>query len=74
MKNESMMKSFEESKNVRKEKGKNGQAKNLHTKDHYVYINCYDLRSRPLKQKPTNVGQIAIERQAGQINTEGALA
>ena len=37
MKNESIRKSIEKSKNAPEEKRKNGQAKNLHNKDQHVY-------------------------------------
>ena len=49
MKNESVKKSLDKSKNVLEEKRKNGQAKNLHKKDQHVYINCYEIRSRAIK-------------------------
>ena len=49
MKNESRKKSREKSKNVLEEKLKNVQAKNFHRKDQYVYNNCYELRSRAIK-------------------------
>ena len=50
MKNESVKKSLEKSKNVLEEKHKNCQAKNLHKKDTHVYYNCYELRSRAINQ------------------------
>ena len=46
MKNKSVKKSLEKSKNVLEEKRKNGQAKKLHKKDQHVYNNCYELLSR----------------------------
>ena len=49
MKNESVKRSLEKSKNVREEK--NSQAKNLHKKDQHVYNNCNELRSRAIKHK-----------------------
>ena len=49
MKNESVKKSIDKSKNVL-EKRKNGQAKKLHKKDQHVYNNCYELRSRAIDQ------------------------
>ena len=42
MKNESVKKSLEKSKNVLEESA-NWQAKNLHKKDKHVYNNCYEL-------------------------------
>ena len=48
MKNESVKKSFEKSKNFLEEKRKT-QAKNLHKKDTHVYNNCYEFRSRAIK-------------------------
>ena len=54
MKNESVKKSLEKSKNVL-EKHKNAQAKNLHKKDQHVYNNCYELRSRAINQKSIRV-------------------
>ena len=35
---------------VLEEKRKNGRTKNLHKKDQHVYNNCYELRSRAIKQ------------------------
>ena len=48
MKNESVKKSPEKSKNALEEKRKNCQAKNLHKKDQHVYNNCYELLSRAI--------------------------
>ena len=51
MKNRSVKKSLEKSKNVLEEKRKNSQAKNLHKKDQHVYNNCYELRSRAINKE-----------------------
>ena len=51
MKNESVKKSLEMSKNVLEEKRKIVKRKNLHKKDTLVYNNCYELRSRAIKYK-----------------------
>ena len=48
MKNESVKKSLEKSKNVLEEKCKKVQAKNLHKKDQHVYNNCYERSSENL--------------------------
>ena len=50
MKNESVKKSLEESKNVL-EKRKMVKPKKLHKKDQHVYSNCYELRSKEIKRK-----------------------
>ena len=47
MKNGSVKKSLEKSKN---EKRKNSHAKNLQKKYQRVYNNCYELRSRAIKK------------------------
>ena len=49
MKNESVKKSLEKSKNVLEEKRKMVKQKILHKKDQQVYNNCYELRSRAIK-------------------------
>ena len=46
-----MKKSLEKSKNVLEEKRKKGQAKNLHKKDQHAHNNCYELRSRAIKNQ-----------------------
>ena len=53
MKNESVKKSLENSKNVL-EGTQNCQAKNLHKKDTQVYNNCYELRSRAINYQISN--------------------
>ena len=47
--NESVKKSLEKSKNVLKEKRKIVQQKICMKKDTHVYNNCYELRSRAIK-------------------------
>ena len=49
MKNESVKKSLEKSKNVLEEKHKIVKRKNCIKKDTHVYNNCYELRSRAIK-------------------------
>ena len=51
MKNESVRKSLEKSKNVLEEKRKNGQSKKFTKKDQHVYNNCYELHSRAIKNQ-----------------------
>ena len=49
MKNESVKKSLEKSKNVLEEKRKTVKRKICIKKDTHVYYNCYELRSRAIK-------------------------
>ena len=49
MKNERVKKSLKKSTHVLEEKTQNRQAKSLHKKDTDVYNNCYELRSRAIK-------------------------
>ena len=49
MKNESVKKSLEKSKNVLEEKRKTVKRKICIKKDTHVYNNCYELRSRAIK-------------------------
>ena len=49
MKNESVKKSLEKSKNVLEEKRKMFKQKICIKKDQHVYNNCYELRSRAIK-------------------------
>ena len=51
MKNESVKKSLEKSKNVLEEKRKTVKRKICIKKDTHVYYNCYELRSRAIKKK-----------------------
>ena len=46
---ESVKKSLEKSTNVLEEKRKNVKQKKLHKKDTHVYNNCYEFRSRAIK-------------------------
>ena len=50
MKNESVKKSLEKSKNILEEKRKMVKRKNLHKKDQHVYNNCNELRSRAINR------------------------
>ena len=54
MKNESVKKPLEKSKNVLEEKRKIVKQKIFIKKDQHVYINCYELRSREINQEKTN--------------------
>ena len=49
MKNESVKKSLEKSKNVLEEKRKTVKRKICIKKDTHVYNNCFELRSRAIK-------------------------
>ena len=51
MMNEIVRKSFEKSKKCSRRKARSCQAKNLHKKDTNVYNNCYELRSRAIKNE-----------------------
>ena len=51
MKNESVKKSLEKSKKVLEEERKTVQRKVCLKKDQHVYYNCYELRSRAIKQQ-----------------------
>ena len=50
MKNESVKKSLEKSKNVLEEKRKTVKRKICIKKDTHVYNNCYELRSRAINE------------------------
>ena len=53
--NESVKKSLEKSKNVLEEKRKIVKRQICIKKDKHVYNNCYELRSRAIKNKMRNI-------------------
>ena len=57
MKNESVKKSLEKSKNVLEEKRKIARRKICLKKDTHVYNNCYELRSRAIKHGSINISK-----------------
>ena len=61
MKNESVKKSPDKSKNVLEEEREKGQAKNLHKKDQHVYNNYYELRSRAINNNNKSREKNSIE-------------
>ena len=58
MKNESVKKSLEKSKNVLEQKRKTVKRKICIKKDTHVYNNCYELRSRAINHKSKTKQQL----------------
>ena len=54
MMNESVKKVTREINECSRRKEQNCPAKNLHKKDTHVYNNCYELRSKAIKNNQTN--------------------
>ena len=69
MKNESVKKSLEKSKNVLEEKRKTVKRKNCIKKDTHVYNNCYELRSRAIKKDFSNTPFRVVKKTAPQYNS-----